>query len=375
MALPSVPAYLQQSARQAINEQARQAVSSGLPPHISIKGNVFTFVDAAGNTYNGGPVIQAAIIDVSDTVCKLYYGSEYEEGSDDPPLCWSTNGIAPSQEAIEPQARTCAECEWNKRGSATSKKSGAAIKACRDETHVALILPQYPTMMFRLVITPGSFKNWGGYLDSIKGVALQNLITQIDFVPRENGVLNFSAIGYIPQEVYQVRELAYQEKKTDGFVGRNDRPRMLAAPAAAPQIAQQPQQAAAPLAVQPATAAPAPMPFATSQSPTDTSMTPTTAGLAGGVTNASPSEPPKRRGPGRRPAAQQPAQAAPQPQAQPQGFNPAPAPAQAPFRPQPAPAAAPQASQGPAFGVTNAPPPNGDLAAMVNQLFPQNAQR
>jgi hypothetical protein len=408
MSLPQLPAYLQvQSAKPAINDVARQAVGTSMPPHISIKGNRFTAIDAAENEYDLGIVFQAAVIDVSDATCKSYFENEYEEGSKDPPTCWSANGIGPSIEAQTPQARTCAECPQNIRGSALSRK-GTAIKACRDETHLALMFPQQPSMIFRLVITPGSFKNWGAYLDSIKGVALQDLITQVEFVPKENGMLMFMCPGYIPQELLQWREQAYVEKKTDAIVGRNDRPRTgLPAPAAQQQI-QPPQevtmQYGRPVMVEaPTQQVQQPVPFGqgtTSFAPPagnpsmNTATPSTSAAPAGTASTTSPSEPVRRRARGRPPAQEQVAPVQ-QPQQQTMqfgqpapaagGFTPGPAPGPtAPFRPTPATGAPAgglgtaavspgfgQPTANPAFGIGAGQPPNAEMGAMLSQLFPQ----
>lgn len=366
MPLPQAPSYLTQSAKPAINDVARQGVGTSMPPHISIQGNVFTLYDAANNEYNGGPVIQAVVVDVGDVTGKMYYGGKaWTPDSNDAPVCWSTNGIGPSIEAAEPQARTCAECPMNVRGSAVSKISGASIKACRDETHLALMFPTAPQMIFRLVITPGSFKNWGAYIDSIKGVALQDLVTQFEFAPKENGVLQFSAPAYIPQETLTWREQAYLEKKTDSIVGRGDRPRGLPAPAQQEQLTQQVQQPAPFQTALPAAAQPAPTPSALSPSPSAISTLPSpTASPDGGATSASPSEARPRR---RRAATETLPATAPAAAAAPV----------APFRPAPAPAgnAAPAAAANPTFGIGQGTPPNAELAGMLGQLFPQAAQR
>lgn len=367
MPLPQAPAYLQPSTRPALNEAARDGIGGGLPPHISIKGNTFTAVDAAGNQYNIGPVMQAAVIDVSNVICKMYFGTEYKPGDDQPPKCFSTNGIGPSIEASEPQARTCAECPMNVRGSAVSKISGAATKACRDEKHIALMFPGSPQMLLRLVVTPGSFKNWSAYIESIKGVALQDLVTQFDFVPQENGMLQFSATAYIPQELIPWREQAYAEAKTDAIVGRLDKPRVpaLAAPAAQPQIAAQPEQVQqpAPFAATAAVAPSAPLIQAA-------------AAPAATVSAAVPSSEPTRR---RRRAAESAAPAAAPAAvtaAHGSSFAPAAAPV-APFRAAATASATAPANglQNPAFGIGQGTPPNAELVGMLNQIFPQALAR
>ena len=155
-----------------------------MPPHISIQGNSFTLIDAAGNEQNEGGVIEVCIADVSDVTCKRYYGDKkWTPDSKDPPVCWSSNGLGPSRDATTPQNSICATCPKNERGSAISAVSGAAIKACRDEKWLALILPKYPTMIFQLVLTPGSFKNWRDFLKPFEG----HNIAEFTIVPSGDG--------------------------------------------------------------------------------------------------------------------------------------------------------------------------------------------
>jgi hypothetical protein len=250
----ALPAYLQSRQSRIVAEGAADGIGGSVPPHISIKGNVFTLVDAAGNKQVLSEVLTNAqgqqqtiaaqfldlcVIDRSDVICKQFYEDDYVEGSDNPPTCWSANGVAPSIEASKPQSARCDICEWNRRGSDVSKISGKAIKACRDEKWTAVILPKYPAMVFQLKITPGSFVSWKGYVDRFKGQAtdLSDVVTRIKFEGGKNGVLTFEATNYIDEALYSARERAAIEKKADVLVGRLDRPiqGVLAAPSAAGQ--------------------------------------------------------------------------------------------------------------------------------------------
>ena len=252
MVNPQLPAYLQQRQSRAVNERAAAGIGSSMPPHISIQGNSFTLIDAAGNEQNEGGVIEVCIADVSDVTCKRYYGDKkWTPDSKDPPVCWSSNGLGPSRDAPTPQNSICATCPKNERGSAISAVSGAAIKACRDEKWLALIMPKYPTMIFQLVLTPGSFKNWRDFLKPFEthGVDISDAVVRIQFEPKVTGVLQFAAATtpqggaiWIDEGVFKAREGALLGKATDGLVGRNDVP--IAAALGAPAQVQQIEQAA-----------------------------------------------------------------------------------------------------------------------------------
>jgi hypothetical protein len=360
------PAYLDDNLP-TLNDRATQGLGALLPPHISIRGNQFTLVDAAGNTRlhtiavtlgNGqkqeqaGP-LEALVADISDHVCKQYYANpDWTPESNDPPDCWSANGVAPSRDASNPQARTCAECKQNVRGSRVSKMSGAAIKACRDEVWTTLILPQYPGMLFQLKITPGSFANWRGYLELVKARAdIGQIMTRVTFEPGVNGVLKFEPTGeWASQALYEARKKALASKATDPFVGRNDVPRQ--AVLAAPQ-----QEEPRPLLHSPAQ----PVGSQSTQTVSPGTGSATDATITGfGAAPAAPTEQPTQRR--RRTKAEMAADAAQAAPAQP---------ALAPFRPA-APAAAPFAGQPPGapFGIEQNPPgPSAEIENALKGVF------
>lgn len=236
MSQMQLPAHLANRQVRSLTERAAEGMGSSLPPHISIQGNSFTFIDAAGNEYQPVLTFDATIVDVSDSMNKRYFDKPYVPGQDigEPPACWSANGIGPSREAMRPQASTCAECPHNERGSKISALSGAAIKACRDERWIAVLVPQMPNMIFQLVITPGSFKNWKAYTETFRnyGVELSFGLTRFSFKPKVNGELLFEHVGWIDEPTVAAVEASIRENKTDVIVGRNDVARgMLPAPA------------------------------------------------------------------------------------------------------------------------------------------------
>lgn len=257
MVTPGLPAHLQNRQSRTVTERAASGLGGSMPPHISIQGNSFTLIDAAGNESNEGNTIDVCIADVSDVNCKRYYGDKpWTPDSNDAPLCWSANGVGPSRDAPSPQNSICATCKHNERGSAISKISGASIKACRDEKWLALIPIKYPTMMFQLVLTPGSFKNWKTFLKPFEthGVDISDTVTKMAFEPKVNGVIQFAAaqnpqggVIWIDENTAKAREAALVAKATDLLVGRLDVPiqgqlsapkqEVIAAPLEQPQTA------------------------------------------------------------------------------------------------------------------------------------------
>lgn len=344
----NLPAYLQgKPTTRRLVETAAVGIGSALPPHISIRGNSFTLIDASGQEQDLGAIMDACIIDISDVVAKRYMDPDkpWTPESNDSPLCWSSNGIGPSTESQKPQSPTCGDCQWNVRGSAVSKISGAAIKACRDEKYLVLLLPQFPAMMWRLVLTPGSFQNWVAYLEKFKGQQfdIDDVITRFAFQAKVNGVMTFNGVSHIGADFVDVRNAALGDQgRRDTLAGRNDRPR---GGAALP-----PPQAAASL----------PAPNAASQSTGWMAPAPTQTGTpAPGVF---PSD-----------GQQGAAAAAPRRRGRPKASETAPAassePATAPFRPtsevvgngtNPVPAN---------FGITSGVAPNPEISAALDSMF------
>ena len=308
----NLPAHLRKTQLPRLSDRATEGMGSALPPHISIRGNEFTLVDAAGEkTSVETKHLDVAFIDMSDVMCKLYYDKDWNPDSNDPPICWSANGIGPSKEAMTPQSPTCQQCPNNVRGSAVSKLSGASIKACRDEKWLAVLVEGYKDLIFQFRVTPGSFKNWSAYSEKFKKQPfdIRDVVTRLQFEKDKNGVVTFTPTGWLPVPMTELRDKLVTSKATDGIVGRLDQP------------------------IQGAIAAPGPV--ITHQ------FVP--AGPSGQTAEPAP----KKRG---RPAASHP------------GNEPAPENGQttmAPFRPEAA----------PTFGVQDAPAPPAELANEIDTFF------
>jgi len=254
--MAELPAYLR-----GFNRPTADAATSGLagalPPHISIKGNAFTLIDGTGEkrtlqtTY-----MDVCFVDVNAATSKQYYEHEWEPGNNDPPTCFSHDGIVPSNESQQKQARTCDECEWNVRGSATSKLTGTAIKACRDEKITAITIPSIAVGvdLWQLRITPGSFKAWKAFTERCKQHGFPDicaLLVRVQFEAGKNGVLTFTPTGMIDETVAKLVHQA-REGASDSIVGRGV---TALPPPATPPFQPSPVPFAAPSSLAPATAA------------------------------------------------------------------------------------------------------------------------
>ena len=103
--------------------------------HIKVGDEETTVTDPV----TGDPVgsLRLVLLKSSPNVSKNYYEGGYEEGSNDPPVCWSIDGKVPDPQG-KPQAPSCAVCPYDKFGSRVTD-AGKKVKACSDSRRLAVI--------------------------------------------------------------------------------------------------------------------------------------------------------------------------------------------------------------------------------------------
>lgn len=374
----AIPSYiLNRSGAGALAKAAAAGLRSAQPPYISIKGNRFTFVDAAGNQRPWNQLsLNVVLVDVNPHVSKTFYDVAYDPQADsfNAPACWSDNGQGPSAQAEKPQSSSCAACPHNAWGSKVNAQTGGKGKACGDSKKLAVLVPEMENAVFLLRVPAASLKPLQKYAVGVgsmnmgpRNAELDDVLTEISFAPDSVGELQFRASGWVPENVMQMLPSLVGDDKTGLLIGKADQvrqaalpPPLPAAPPAvsyAPQPAQQghsPQQqyapapATAPIGAQPA------QPVYAHQAPAFPQQQPAPQPMPG----FPQPEQPKGRGRPRKEA--NPTVSAPPQQAQPFGF------AQPQAAPQPAPAPQPNQS----FGmVPSAPVAGPDLAAQIQAAF------
>jgi hypothetical protein len=103
--------------------------------HIKASDEVTTITDPT----SGDPVgsLRLVLLKASPNVSKNFYEGGYEEGSNDPPVCWSIDGKQPDPAGVA-QAPACAACPKNQFGSRITD-AGKKVKACSDSRRMAVI--------------------------------------------------------------------------------------------------------------------------------------------------------------------------------------------------------------------------------------------
>jgi len=80
------------------------------------------------------PSVELILIRAAPHLSKSFYANGYEQGSNNPPDCWSSNGKTPDATVTEPCAQVCALCPYDEFGSGTNGKG----KACADVKRLAV---------------------------------------------------------------------------------------------------------------------------------------------------------------------------------------------------------------------------------------------
>lgn len=168
--------------------------------------------------------LDVIILGAAPAVSRVYYSGNFDPNENQPPACYSADGISPADDVKSKQSDKCALCPQNKKGSKIV--DGKQFKACGYFRRVVLMLggDTQDRRVFKLdVKAQGLFgentaneKNLNDYIKmvSTRGVDLGAVVTRISFdldasVPK----LLFKAHRFITQEeMYAVEELVVSEE-------------------------------------------------------------------------------------------------------------------------------------------------------------------
>lgn len=191
--------------------------------HIKWRGEEYTLwlpanqeMGIAANTVPK-PSVEVVIVKGSPVISKNYYPNGYVQGSDDPPVCFSTDGAAPDPASPAKQSAACATCQHNIWGSKILP-DGKKVKACQDLKRVAVtpardIANEAFGGPMLLRVPPGSLKNMDAFNQQLQaqGIPYFAVKTRISFDPAaEYPLLKFEAMEWLTEDE-TVRVLALQD--------------------------------------------------------------------------------------------------------------------------------------------------------------------
>ena len=135
--------------------------------------------------------IEVVVVKASPAISKIFYANGYQDGSNSPPDCWSTNGVTPDPAAQGKQCTTCAACPMNAWGSRVTD-AGKQGKACSDSRRIAIVpLNDMANEAFGgpmlLRVPAASLKDLKAYGELLKSVqhVPYSVATRIKFDPQE----------------------------------------------------------------------------------------------------------------------------------------------------------------------------------------------
>ena len=202
----NVPAFVRAAAAGAGN--LSNFVVGGGYPVVSIKGKVFTKKDGEDsvlitkpNTDEPASALEVVILDVGPQLDmkynnRVFYLKQYEEGSVEKPDCASDNGIEPNADSPHPQAKQCAVCEHNVKGSSNTGKG----KRCSSSKRLAIATPDNLDEPMLLRVPGDSLMAFSDYLAWLKKSGIPDtafVVTKIGFdYTVAHPCLTFKGLGW-----------------------------------------------------------------------------------------------------------------------------------------------------------------------------------
>lgn len=200
----NVPAFV----RAAAAGNLADFVVGGGYPVVSIKGKVFTKKDGEEsslitNPETGDPAasLEVVILDVGPQLDmkhnnRVFYLKEYEEGSVEKPDCASDNGIEPNADSPHPQAKQCAVCPHNAKGTSKTGKG----KRCSSSKRLAIATPDNLGDAMLLRVPGDSLMAFSDYLAWLKKSGIPDtafVVTKIGFdYSVAHPCLTFKGLGW-----------------------------------------------------------------------------------------------------------------------------------------------------------------------------------
>jgi hypothetical protein len=236
---------------------------SGGSKRISIEGGVWRLL------VNGKEIAQkeernlnVVIVAAAPKVSRTFYAGVYKKGQSTAPDCWSNNGDYPDSSVKEPQAKSCATCPQNVKGSGTGEG-----RACRFSQRLAVVLDNdiggdvfQITLPSTSIFGEGEAGKWPlqMYAKMIggKGVPITAVVTEMRF----DTASSTPKITFKPVRFLEVNEItqAIEQGKTDAAlkaitmtVAQTDGVQKLAAPVAQAPAEEQAEEAPEAVATEP----------------------------------------------------------------------------------------------------------------------------
>jgi hypothetical protein len=184
-----LPSYLKELELDDVTKSLMGGGGGGGMKRISIKGGVWRMmVNGKEIAKNEERSMNVVIVNAAPKVSRTFYLKQYAEGGEvKAPDCWSADGEVPDAKVSDPQARRCADCPRNVRGSGQGDS-----RACRYSHRLAVVLANdIKGDVFQLTLPSGSIFGEGSpgkwplqtYAKMIgsKGIPISTVVTEMRF--------------------------------------------------------------------------------------------------------------------------------------------------------------------------------------------------
>ena len=226
-----IPAHLKKMAAAfgAANDALKTSTGPTYPV-LTIKGKVWGLVEDKVRTKITAPnedgdevpvqSLKVVIIKANPNLSKVFYRSEYEEGSEGlVPDCFSHDGTHPDKAVKAPEAKSCAACPHNVWGSGKEGKG----RACSDSRRIAVAPEGQMDKVVLLRVPAASLKPLSEYATMLdkKGVPYQAVKTRLSFDPdAASPKLMFKAIGFVSAEEAEIIERLQDDELVKAIIGQ-----------------------------------------------------------------------------------------------------------------------------------------------------------
>lgn len=227
MPLGPRPNYVPSAEASALGTRLAGGLQAPRPNRISLKDDRFTLITESGQVHPTVPPalsIQAIIVGSNSHASRVFYDSDsFDADNPDAPVCWSDNGVGPSDKSAAPQSPTCAQCPKSVWGSAISKMTGKGIPACQGRKKIALLVAGAGNDPYLLDIPGGSTKAFGLYIAHIGNelhAAPEGIVTTITMVNKE---LAFTDAMWVPENMMAGVKQIVEGEAVNLVVNEHDR--------------------------------------------------------------------------------------------------------------------------------------------------------
>lgn len=155
---------------------------------ISIEGGVWRMmVNGKEVAQNEERAMNVVIVAAAPKVSRIFYAGTYKKGVVTPPDCWSAEGDFPDAKAKNPQAKKCADCPQNIKGSGQNES-----RACRFQQRLAVVLENdvggdvyQLTLPATSIFGAGENNKWPlqtyAKMIASKGIPITSVVTEMRF--------------------------------------------------------------------------------------------------------------------------------------------------------------------------------------------------